>query len=699
MEEYHNINVKKAIALSGLLVLLLVVGSSIAMAAGSPQASFKSNATNGYTPLSVQFTDKSTGSNITSWSWDFGDGETSIDKSPVHTYTKAGTYTVSLTVTDENGETDTDEETDYMTVKPGPDPTKPVANFSGSPVSGNAPLNVKFTDMSTGKINSWYWDFGDKTHSNSKNPSHIYKKYGSYSVTLTVKDTTKGLSNTITKSQYINVTELPVADFKMNTSSGYDPLTVQFTDKSAYAATWSWDFGDGATSTEKNPIHTYLKAGTYTVKLTVTSATKQTSSKLDTVTVVPVLPEADFKSNVTKGNAPLTVQFTDNSKHATGWKWDFGDGATSDKQNPVHTYSVAGDYTVTLTASNAEGTDADEEPGYIHVDPGLVADFSTSSTSGNAPLKVTFTDKSTGSPTSWLWTFGDGTRSKSKNTVHTYTKPGTYTATLTIKSANGATASKFVTITVTQLPVADFSVNTTNGFAPLSVQFTDKSTGATGWNWNFGDGATSTDKNPVHTYSKKGTYSANLTVNNANGATSKVVKIIVKNPPLPVADFTSNINKGNAPLKVQFTDKSTGSPTSWNWNFGDGATSTDKNPVHTYTKGTYTVTLTVSNAAGTDTDEEEGYINVDAGLVAAFSMSPTSGNAPLKITFTDKSTGSPTSWNWNFGDGSHSKSKSKNITHTYSKAGKYSVTLTITDANGATASSKPATVNVTSKTK
>jgi len=94
----------------------------------------------------------------------------------------------------------------------------------------------------------------------------------------------------------------------MNTSSSYDPLTVQFTDKSAYAATWSWDFGDGATSTDKNPIHTYLKAGTYTVKLTVTSATKQTSSKLGTVTVLPVLPEADFKSNVTKGNAPLTVQ-------------------------------------------------------------------------------------------------------------------------------------------------------------------------------------------------------------------------------------------------------------------------------------------------------------------------------------------------------------------------------------------------------
>jgi len=204
----------------------------------------------------------------------------------------------------------------------------------------------------------------------------------------------------------------------------------------------------------------------------------------------------------------------------------------------------------------------------------------------------------------------------------------------------------------------------------------------------------------VHTYSVAGDYTVTLTASNAEGTDADEEPGYIHVDPGLVADFSTSSTSGNAPLKVTFTDKSTGSPTSWNWNFGDGATSTDKNPAHIYsTKGTYTVTLTVSNAAGTNTDEEEGYITVGPGLVAAFSMSPTSGNAPLKVTFTDKSTGSPISWNWNFGDESHSKSKSKNITHTYSKAGKYSVTLTITDANGATASSKPVTVNVTSKTK
>jgi len=152
----------------------------------------------------------------------------------------------------------------------------------------------------------------------------------------------------------------------------------------------------------------------------------------------------------------------------------------------------------------------------------------------------------------------------------------------------------------------------------------------------------------------------------------------------PVASFVASPTSGNAPLKVQFTDKSTNSPTSWKWSFGDGTYSTKKNSAHTYSKaGKYTISLTVKNAAGSNTVIKSSYISVAApskAPVAAFSASPVSGKAPLKVQFTDKSTNSPTSWKWSFGDGIYSTSKSPS--HTYSKAGKYTVSLTVKNTAG-----------------
>ncbi len=154
----------------------------------------------------------------------------------------------------------------------------------------------------------------------------------------------------------------------------------------------------------------------------------------------------------------------------------------------------------------------------------------------------------------------------------------------------------------------------------------------------------------------------------------------------PAADFSASKTSGYAPLTVKFTDKSIGVPTAWKWSFGDGsALVTEYNPTHTYSKpGTYTVKETVSNDAGKDTEIKTNYITVKAasvkGPVAAFTASTTSGKAPLKVQFTDKSTNSPTSWKWNFGDGTYSTSK--NPSHTYSKAGKYTVYLTAKNAAG-----------------
>lgn len=258
-------------------------------------------------------------------------------------------------------------------------PKAPVAAFTASPTSGYAPLKVVFTDKSTGTPTSWNWNFGDGTSSTTRNPVHKYNKAGKYTVTLTVKNA-KG-SNKITKCNYINVLvplKAPVAAFTASPVSGLSPLKVVFTDKSTGSPTsWDWYFGDGTYSTAKNPTHTYNKAGKYTVTLAVKNA--KGSNKITKYNYISVLapfkaPVANFSSNVTKGHAPLTVQFNDSSTNATSWSWDFGDSTNSTAKNPIHTYSSDGIYNVTLTAKNADGNNTTTKYNYITVDSTKVVD-------------------------------------------------------------------------------------------------------------------------------------------------------------------------------------------------------------------------------------------------------------------------------------------------------------------------------------
>ena len=163
---------------------------------------------------------------------------------------------------------------------------EPISDFMGSPPLGKTPLAVYFEDLSTGEITSWSWDFGDAGTSPAQNPSHTYNTPGTYTVSLTV--TGPGGSDTEIKTDYITVTPpAPVADFSADPTSGTAPLAVNFTDLSTGSITnWSWNFGDGGTSTEQNPTHTYNTAGTYTVSLTVTGpGGSDTETKIDYITV------------------------------------------------------------------------------------------------------------------------------------------------------------------------------------------------------------------------------------------------------------------------------------------------------------------------------------------------------------------------------------------------------------------------------
>gem|GEM_PF-3469840 len=326
-------------------------------------------------------------------------------------------------------------------------PVAPVAAFSGTPTSGDRDLTVQFTDQSTNNPTAWSWNFGDGGTSTAQNPSHTYTGAGVYTVTLSVSNTAG--SDDETKTDYITVTEpvvAPVAAFSGTPTSGNRDLTVQFTDQSTNnPTTWSWNFGDGGTSTAQNPSHTYTGAGVYTVTLTASNtAGSDDETKTDYITVTEpvVAPVAAFSGTPTSGNRDLTVQFTDQStNNPTTWSWSFGDGGTSTAQNPSHTYTAAGVYTVTLTSSNTAGSDDETKTDYITVTEPVVAPvaaFSGAPTSGMKDLTVQFTDQSTNNPTAWSWSFGDGGTSTAQNPSHTYTAAGVYTVTLTVSNATGS---------------------------------------------------------------------------------------------------------------------------------------------------------------------------------------------------------------------------------------------------------------------
>jgi PKD repeat protein len=246
----------------------------------------------------------------------------------------------------------------------------PVARFTAPAVqrNGNPPLEVSFTDQSTNSPISWLWDFGDDCTSTDKDPNHTYDIPGTYDVSLTVMNAHG--SNSVTESDYITVNPVPAAAFIYTPVTGTVPLQVNFSDQSQYGPTsWLWNFGDGETSTLQNPSHNYTEPNLYTVTLTVSNIYgSDYITKTDCIFARAPQPDANFTQDVTNGQPPLSVSFTDLSTgQPTSWLWNFGNGNTSEQQNPSHIYESPGNYLVSLTVSNSTGSDTKANPFYIRV--------------------------------------------------------------------------------------------------------------------------------------------------------------------------------------------------------------------------------------------------------------------------------------------------------------------------------------------
>jgi PKD repeat protein len=325
---------------------------------------------------------------------------------------------------------------------------------------------------------------------------------------------------TVTGDRTIVVDRLPNVEFYAENTNGVYPFTAWFHDQSSGNPTsWLWDFGDGQTSPYKNPSHTYLAAGDYTVTLTAYSATGQSTKVKPSYIHVgdQIRPTAAFNATPLTGLAPLTVYFYDQSSGGPDyWYWQFGDGETSNERNPVHTFTDAGSRTVELLVSNQYGANDIRKTSYIQAIGIIAASFTNSA--GFAPAEIVFTDTSTPDPTSWFWDFGDGLYSTEQNPTHLYQSPGDYSVTLV---ASNSLTSDHVTknVHVKRHVFPDFSADATYGPAPLTVSFTDLSQGnPASWSWDFGDGTSSccNIQNPSHTYSAPGVYEVRLDVDNGD---------------------------------------------------------------------------------------------------------------------------------------------------------------------------------------
>ncbi len=405
----------------------------------SPTAGFVGSPTSGPIALTVNFSNSSGGFYDTCL-WSFGDGSSSTAcANPSHEYANPGTYQVSLTVGGPSGEAKI-VKTGYI-VASGP----MTADFSGRPGSGITPLQVAFSNLSTGDYDSCLWDFGDSSSSSEcANPKHVYTVAGSYTVSLMVSGA--GGSQTATKVDYILVSEAGNANFSADPGQGVAPLAVNFTNLSlGDFDSCQWDFGDGNTSQScGNPTHTYTAPGIYSVSLAIDNPSGFDSVTFKNLIAVYEAVAADFGANPREGIEPLTVNFSNlSSGDYRTCSWDFGDGSSSsDCGKPNHVYIAAGIYTVSLKVEGLGGIDSKIIAGTINVAAATVA-FSATPTVGKVPLTVFFDNLSEGKYDSCLWRFGDGaTSSDCDNPSHTYTAPGSYTVALSMNGPSGSNSTR-----------------------------------------------------------------------------------------------------------------------------------------------------------------------------------------------------------------------------------------------------------------
>ncbi|HBZ67544.1 MAG TPA: hypothetical protein DEO70_11970 [Bacteroidales bacterium] len=686
-------------------VTLKVVNSNGCMAEVSHQVAITANPLANFTfpaanceESTVLFTDASQsigGIPIINREWNFGDiasgsSNTSYQQNPVHIFMNPGTYTVTLMVSTGMGCSDT---VSYPVIIS----DKPLAQFTADTAClGGVTTFINQSIANSGVLTTYDWDFGDGTlHSNNANPTHTYTSAGLKQVTLIVNNS-NGCTSSVT--QQVMVAQLPMAAFIPSTQNcTMSPFLFddQSTSSQGYIVQWQWNFDDGDTVLVNFPAlpdvsHQYAMAGTYNVTLTVVN-TLGCESSVSIPVVVQNNPAASFSASGSTCQG-MAVLFTDLSQtNGAGplvtWNWLFDDPGsgvlnTSSLQNPMHIFSSADTFNVRLIVSNINGC-IDTIVNQVVIGQAPSARFVADSVCFTNPTQFADSTTSLVPVVSWLWNFGDGGSSTIQNPLHTYQNWGNYNVSLIVTNASGCQSDTVMNVFVKPLPTAIF--NYAGICAHDGTQFTDISVTPAGtietWLWDFGDGGTSTEQNPLHTFATGGNYFVSLTVTNSFGCDQFLGQSVnISNKPAAAFNYYTVFCPGG---QVTFQDmtQGNGSPvTTRVWDFGDGFSSTAANPVYTYQypDSCYTVRLIVNNAAGCqDTSIQQVCVKPESSFTIA--VDPGCAGHPTYFQPVNLAQGDTLMFvQWSFGDPASGGANTSNQYypgHTYTSPGNYFVKL------------------------
>ncbi len=510
---------------------------------------------------------------IVSYEWDFGDGTTGSGVATSHTYMAIGTYTATLTVTDNDGLQDTD--TTVITISMGLVP--PVAD-AGPDQNGIVSQVLTFDGSNSndpdGTIVNYVWDFGDGNTDTGNIVTHSYSNTGVYTVTLTVTDN-NGLMDSDTAIMDITTGLIsPVANIQPDTQTipvgGTANLDASSsTDADGTIVNYVWDFGDGTTGSGVTASHVYPTMGTYTVTLTVTDNNglmdSDTAIVIVTTGLIPPIADAGIDRSVVVGNS---INFdgsgsTDADGTIVNYQWDFGDGNTGTGVNTNHIYLAIGTYTVTLTVTDNDGLQDTDTAIITVLDTTSQPPIANAGSDQNGIVSqvLTFDGSNSNDPdgtiVNYVWDFGDGSPvSNGITTTHFYSTVGTYTVTLTVTDNDGLMDSGVAIVTITQGGIAPIAIiNAPNeGFAGFSVTFdgsgsSDADGTIVSYEWDFADGTTGSGPILDHKFTSIGTYTVTLTVTDNDGLQDTDIHII----------NIKNVDRGNPPDKQKInptlTDK------------------------------------------------------------------------------------------------------------------------------------------------
>lgn len=780
---------------------------------GLPTASFTTSSHRYTTQVDASGSTDPDGT-ITSYSWDFGDGsplQSGVTAS--HTYATTGTYTVTLTVTDNDGQpVSATRSVEAVTGLPSVD-------FSASSTAYEVAVDASASTDADGTITSYAWDFGDGAQATGVTASHTYAAAGTYTVMLTVTDN-DGLQVSTTRQVVVSLAA-PVASFTSTSSrlsAAFDASASS--DADGTVVSYAWDFGDGTTGTGRTASHVYATGGTRTVTLTVTDNDGLHGTTSSAVTVGLAAPIA----RIATASSALTVSAdgstsTDTDGTVTSYAWDFGDGATGTGASVTHTYAAAGTYSLTLTVVDNDGLSATATTsvtlssgvtlygadtfgrtvtsgwgtadlggpwtvtagaGSVSGGTGRLALPSSSSAAGarlpgasaasavtsssvsfdkrpngsggyvlvrgritasGAEYRLKLREDATGVLTAWLTKAVSGvetvlsptttiatgvgagtvidsvlsvsgaspTQLQAKVWLDGQATPSTWTLSATdsdpaLQSAghvglyaqnsstttNGPIVASFDNVRVASsqitptAPVAYFTTTTTGRSVAVDASGSSDPDGTlAGYAWSFGDGTTATGPTASHLYSTTGDKTITLTVTDNSGLSSQTTRTVTVVNAAPTASFTSTGSGRTASFDGSASSDPDGSIASYAWSFGDGTTGTGAAATHKYAAdGTYTVTLTVTDNDGAVAIDTKTYSASTSAPTAAFTVSGTGLAAHVDGSGSTDADGSVASYAWDFGDGTTASGAVAD--HTYASPGQKTITLVVTDNDGFT---------------